>query len=244
MVFNWRQYLSNYPDLYRFNSQREAWAHYQKYGKYENRTDQHIAMIGNETCNKSCIIVVAKYREDMSFTKNFKYPVKIYDKSINYPNVGREAETYLRYIIENYDNLPEIVIFLQGNPFDHLPQNFDLFSMNLNNIKSAQPISNWLKLESWNWATRTKQAFLTLFDEELPKNVQINRGAQYIVPKECITFRSLDFYKTIHQVLCEVDNKTEHPTNCLVCPWTLERMWPYIFNPNLKVKNFGPSDLI
>jgi hypothetical protein len=244
MNFNWRQYISNYPDLKHFTKQREALSHYQTYGKSENRTDQHIAMIGNEPCNKSCVIVVAKYREDMSFTKNFKYPVKVYDKSTDYPNVGREAETYLRYIIENYDNLPDFVIFLQGNPFDHLPQNFDLFNMNLNNIRSAQPISNWLKLEKWNWATRTKQAFLTLFDENLPEYFQINRGAQYIVPKECITSRSLNFYQTIHKVLCEVDNKTEHRTNCLVCPWTLERMWPYIFNPSLKVKNFAPSDLI
>ena len=172
-MFNWRQYLKNYKDLSNIKTRRDAIQHYQNHGIYEYRTDQplenyeyEIKKIDHEP---TCEIVIAKYREDISFIKNFKYPVKVYDKSTDYPNVGREAETYLRYIIENYDNLPEIVIFLQGNPFDHLPQNFDLFSMNLNNIKSAQPISNWLKLETWNWATRTKQAFLTLFDEELQK---------------------------------------------------------------------------
>jgi GR25 family glycosyltransferase involved in LPS biosynthesis len=42
MNFNWKQYLSNYPDLTlaRINTQRDAWRHYQNHGKLENRTDK------------------------------------------------------------------------------------------------------------------------------------------------------------------------------------------------------------
>ena len=37
------------------------------------------------------------------------------------PNVGREGETFLRHIIDNYDSLAEGTWFLQGNPFHHCP---------------------------------------------------------------------------------------------------------------------------
>lgn len=40
-----------------------------------------------------------------------------------YGNVpaGREGHTYLRHILENYDNLAEWTIFSQGDPFEHAP---------------------------------------------------------------------------------------------------------------------------
>ena len=44
----------------------------------------------------------------------------------NNPIWGREAETYLRYIIDHYDELPPHVIFSQGDPYIHQPD-FDRF---------------------------------------------------------------------------------------------------------------------
>lgn len=38
---------------------------------------------------------------------------------VNSHNVGREGETYLSYIIDNYDILPKHIFFCQGNPFVH-----------------------------------------------------------------------------------------------------------------------------
>lgn len=34
-------------------------------------------------------------------------------------NVGRESHTYLTYIIDEHDNLPEVIVFLQGSITDH-----------------------------------------------------------------------------------------------------------------------------
>jgi len=42
-------------------------------------------------------------------------------------NVGREGETLLHYIIQDYDRLPELVGFMQGDPFTHQPQVKRLF---------------------------------------------------------------------------------------------------------------------
>ena len=75
------------------------------------------------------IIVVARYNEDIEWTKQFKN-VLIYNKGekledgyneILLENVGREGHTYYKYICDNYDNLEDYIIFLQGNPFDHSP---------------------------------------------------------------------------------------------------------------------------
>lgn len=41
------------------------------------------------------------------------------------PNTGREDDGILRHIIENYDTLPEVTIFLQGWPFLHCAGLFD-----------------------------------------------------------------------------------------------------------------------
>ena len=78
-------------------------------------------------------IVIARYNEsldwlDTCLTPQQRRSVWIYNKGPDsvssqiktLPNVGREAHTYLTYIIENYDNLPERVYFLQGDPFPHL----------------------------------------------------------------------------------------------------------------------------
>ena len=49
---------------------------------------------------------------------------------VNLSNKGREGETYLNYIINNYDSLPEHIWFIQANPFDHSPDIINLFSYN------------------------------------------------------------------------------------------------------------------
>lgn len=72
-------------------------------------------------------IVVARYNENIEWlyekfnnlvVYNKFYPLNI-PNEIMVPNFGRESETYLRYIITNYDNLPDVVIFTQARISDH-----------------------------------------------------------------------------------------------------------------------------
>ena len=42
------------------------------------------------------------------------------DKIIKLENLGREGATYLYHIIQNYDNLDDYTVFIQGNPVDHV----------------------------------------------------------------------------------------------------------------------------
>ena len=73
-------------------------------------------------------LVIARYNEELDWVNNLnKENVIIYNKgadehssAIKRENIGREVESFFYYIIENYNNLPDYVIFLQGNPFDHM----------------------------------------------------------------------------------------------------------------------------
>ena len=76
------------------------------------------------------LIVIARYNEDIEWCKKYSSKLLIINKGdkidgfenqIFYPNVGREGHSYYKYIVDNYDNLDDYIIFLQGNPFDHSP---------------------------------------------------------------------------------------------------------------------------
>lgn len=80
-------------------------------------------------------LVVARYREDVSWVPQLDLPAVVYDKSgqglpgsmpvpgvVPLPNIGREAHTYFTHIVREYDRLAEVTVFLQGDPFFHLRQ--------------------------------------------------------------------------------------------------------------------------
>ena len=83
------------------------------------------------------ICVVAKYKEDISWTEKLDCEFIIVNKDpdddrfeINYKNIGRETETYARAVVENYYKLLnyDSVVFLQGHPFDHCPELISMLS--------------------------------------------------------------------------------------------------------------------
>jgi hypothetical protein len=90
------------------------------------------------------LIVIARYNEDIEWSKKYSSNVLIINKGdkiegienqIFYPNVGREGHSYYKYIYDNYYNLDDYIIFLQGNPLDHSPniiKNLDEFIDNKN----------------------------------------------------------------------------------------------------------------
>ena len=75
-------------------------------------------------------IVVAHYKEDLSWLEGIKRDCSIYSKSGDknaprcsfhkLPNVGREGHAYLHHIVERYHTLAEVTIFLQGRLDDHV----------------------------------------------------------------------------------------------------------------------------
>jgi hypothetical protein len=87
------------------------------------------------------LIVIARYNEDIEWSKKYSSNVLIinkgeriegFDNQIFYPNVGREGHSYYKYIYDNYDNLDDYIIFLQGNPLDHSPDIINILDIIIN----------------------------------------------------------------------------------------------------------------
>jgi hypothetical protein len=95
----------------------------------ENYGEKKIFIFINMSNNVK--IVVARYNESLNWLKEFpfnNFEYIVYNKGddenfikdnvikiINIPNVGRCDHTYLYYIIENYDELSNITVFLPGS---------------------------------------------------------------------------------------------------------------------------------
>ena len=180
-------------------------------------------------------IVVAKYKEDISWTTSL--PCIIYNKDssvedpqyITLPNIGREAHTYLYHIVSNYDNLDDYTIFVQGNPFDHSPN----LLRNIQNIASANEFPDFMYLSEHTLSCSSHHGeffypvdkipsiheFHTfLFGETPARDFVFGAGAQFVVSKKLIQH----IPKSVYEKLLEESSKD-------FTPWCLERFWQQIF---------------
>lgn len=74
------------------------------------------------------VLVVAHWKEDLTWlnSNGLEYVPRVlyqrHDANAPYysPNHGNEAGVYLQFIVEHYDALPEQVVFLQGDPANHV----------------------------------------------------------------------------------------------------------------------------
>jgi len=220
--------------------------------------------------NKSCNIIIAKYKENIewvNYLDNSK--IFIYDKSENpiinsipRPNIGRDPETFLYHIIQNYDKLPDYLIFMQGEPFPH----FRDLSVNKENLQ--EKIYNLMDIDvdaaclfcpiyvhqqHEYPGLNVKEYYNLLFQKPCPLNLQFASGCQYIVSKKNILERPKKFYEFVHKIIYNLDinnydiahygNNVFNPNSMSV--WCLERLLLYIFNSKYVYNyNYNCSDPI
>lgn len=94
--------------------------------------------------------VLSRYEHHIAWLNDYTDDYVIYDRSntpikgaIVVPNMGSDISDKFRYIIDNYDNLPEVVCLIKANLFDYIrPKEFELIRDN----KTFTPIlSQWHK---------------------------------------------------------------------------------------------------
>ena len=141
--------------------------------------------------------------------------------SIKIKNVGYNIHSYLNFIIDNYENLPNTIVFCKDNIFRrHLKINTfsSLLRRNIftcleeNNIRRTFPISIDFSDNSFNeintsWYkfkySRKYFADYNIFYQYIFKDVRkplflrFSPGANYIVPKNHILLRTKNFYKNL-----------------------------------------------
>lgn len=190
-------------------------------------------------------IVVAKYNENLFWLEEIKtflpeWNITIYDKSerplpnsIPRPNVGRESETYVYHIAKNYDTLADITFFTQGYPHTseyitpRILQQVDMLTENIVFHTLNEPKLNATCNETGGPCDTVP---LTEYTKEFLPNINIklpykfSTGACFFVNKQAVRLNSRQFYINLH-------NSHYDPVWPRV-PWTLERLWYYIFTHN------------
>jgi hypothetical protein len=202
-------------------------------------------------------IVVARYNESIDWLKVLINDCVIYNKGsplnikneIMLENVGRESDTYLNYIITNYDKLPDVVIFTQANISDHGMSNDVNYLLSIGNSAYTHTKSqnylihydvgkcdcfdgkwNVLKDGTYFLNDNYKNNVPVAFDDWFRQNIQpdypnpihVYCNAIFSVKKELILRNSVEYYK---HLLLEVNHHINSTEGHF-----LERSWYYIFN--------------
>jgi hypothetical protein len=164
------------------------------------------------------MIVVSRYQENVEWTREFPN-VLIYNKgepldttyrAIQTENVGREGHTFYKYIYDNYENLEDYTIFLQGNPFDHTPTIREKLlnygeAENLNidfEFVSSNILTTNLRGCQYHGGLPLIQVYQYLFGEWREDfEFQFGQGGQFIVSKRAIHRRPREFYFKVMNLL-------------------------------------------
>lgn len=190
------------------------------------------------------IIVYDKYHTSKIFTKQPPYKElnsKIVSKNLS--NTGRESHTYLTYCVEYYDNLPDAIFFLQGNPYVHGFGDRVVLSWikkierlnfthtdNYSNSHFLVGMPNG-RMKDWYGATDPSDLdmrawFLKYIDNDaslFKSSCKIYFGANFGVSKDRILSRPKDKYQIL------LDNEFTDKVNPEAGHY-MERSWYYLFN--------------
>ena len=198
--------------------------------------EENTIFIKHKSDNDKLRIVIAKYNEDITWAKQLEEAI-IYDKNdkndkskdsgvkgmvIPLTNVGREGHTYYKYIYDNYEDLSDYTMFLQGHPFDHYSNINNEFFENIrqkikkNKLKNFTPLGNVLHCKIWHCKYHPeplpmKQVYKKIFNKNAFPYMRFKfvQGAQFIVSKKQILKRPKAFYLNIVKLLESDKNPIE-----------------------------------
>lgn len=175
--------------------------------------------------SQKMIIVVARYNEDLAWLKKVPWEYIVFNKGKSLPkwvrneiklqNIGREGHSYLTYIIDNYENLPDYTIFVQGDPFAHSQE----LIKNINNFDGRAdffPLSDRICVNRYGDSSKlglkiaesARKIFLNI-DMEF---FEFPQGAEFIVSKKAILFHSKMTYQKIMDFLIKTEPSDEKPS--------------------------------
>lgn len=181
---------------------------------------------------EKCVAVICRYNEDLEWSEQLPIPRVIYNKgddlsdryyTIDIENVGRESEAFLRFIVDNYNDLPQRMVFLQGDPFYHYKGLYQFLTKpNKNDIcflSDFNPICDAIGRPHHFEELPLNQILNELKIEGSHDTFHFAAGAQYLVPRKYIWNKPWSWWKNAYEVLLF------HKTG----PWAFERLWPLIF---------------
>ena len=191
--------------------------------------------------------VVSRYKKNTDWVYKLKNINKffIYDKEcpeseFNIPvNKGNEASVYLKYIIDNYENLPDFTFFIHDEEYawHHSGSVIDKFDeavmsnkmyYNINdNCDWSRPnmIQPWLYEELLKWYNEYIEDYIPI--SKVPNNSDFICGyrgsAQFLVHKDLIRNLPKEFYIKLYEWIITTDIDTFFSSRYL--EWTWHVFW-------------------
>lgn len=202
-------------------------------------------------------LIVSHFNEDLNWLDNISIPVKIYSRTIkkyrNYNvefidhDLGTEAIVYLKYIIDNYAQLEDKILFVHahrtswhhnGNVDDiinNLDWKHDYFNINKCNIlpltsgdEETIEHHHYNRLETYGKVRRSyklwiEEPWCDIFGDDLPLpgNLYCRGAGQFYVSKDLILNHPKEFYSRIYNWLLttDIDKRLDMSghTNILPC---------------------------
>lgn len=171
--------------------------------------------------------IISRYNHDMSWLKDYTDDYVVYDRSdqvpmfegaIEVPNIGSDIYDKFTYIIDNYENLPDVAVYTKANIFKYITkEEFDLIKDNkvftpilTQKHKTRFPISYYSKglyHEINNFwylkphPAKRKKELVKLLGIKNKLYLRFAPGSNYIVPKENILRHSKEFYIKLREFL-------------------------------------------
>jgi hypothetical protein len=167
-------------------------------------------------------LVVARHTEPLNWLERVPRSITktVLDKNaeaplpgaIRLPNVGREAHSYLHFIVARYDQLSEATVFCQGHPFDHAydfhttlrrvadrPEHCGDFLW-LGHVIDTDDAHGGRLFSTWSKNGDRRGLDLNGFHRQLfgtdgPNEYTFHLGAQFIVRRHVIRRRTLEFWQ-------------------------------------------------
>jgi hypothetical protein len=184
-------------------------------------------------------IIIARYGENIDWTKELTQDYIIYDKTPNAtptPNTiliqnhktGREAHTMLYHIINNYFQLADQTTFLQGDPSPHFFTNYHSMIEDLNSDYPAlfRPHGIIRVMQKEDIINYRVNQICNIFDNFLhigvPNTFIWTWGAQFTIHKNIISLKPLSLYKQLYNMIIESK----------INAYTMETMWMNVFAPD------------
>jgi len=181
------------------------------------------------------VVVICHFKEDLGWIDQLKHPYVIYNKNpknegeydFNIPNYGFDTVAYVKYIIDNYDNLPNYVCFSQDDPFFHCEEFLNKVN-GFDGLSEFCPLGKTYERDNEDTLKQTID-YAKRVGIEFEEPIKFINSAQCIVSSKLIRSTSIDVYKNI--MYSYDKNSVINQTNYLI-----EYLWPTIMNFNDKLE--------
>lgn len=227
-------------------------------------------------------VIVSSFNNDLSWLPRYSDQYLVYEQGVGsglppqidrgavkfVSNNGSNFKDYFEYIIENYDDLPDVVYLVKGNVFPrHVRQHiFDSFvdQKRLSSIADRQKHrtqipsdffdrngfyceinSDWyMHLGLPHKYFKSQKEFLLFFDKGLKQGLysRFSLGGQYVITREVLRRIPKQMYVDLHEIVAQGNTAIGYNSECFIVERSIYSLW---HGQNLSfTENYKPSMLV